>query len=98
VARNARYCTKFRRRREGKTDYRARKAFILSGKPRLVTRTSINNTTAQIIVAKPTGDQVLVSAHSRELAKKYGWKVIDGTQTPSMVQMELWETIVSVLQ
>jgi len=34
----------------------------------------------------------------RRLAKKYGWKVIDGTQTPSMVQMELWETIVSALE
>jgi large subunit ribosomal protein L18 len=78
VARNSRYCTKFRRRREGKTDYRARKAFILSGKPRLVTRTSINNTIAQIVVAKPRGDEVLVSAHSRELAKKYGWKAPRG--------------------
>jgi large subunit ribosomal protein L18 len=78
VARNSRYCSKFRRRREGKTDYKARKAFILSGKPRLVTRTSINNTIAQIIVAKPRGDQVLVSAHSRELAKKYGWKAPRG--------------------
>jgi len=78
VAKNSRYCTKFRRRREGKTDYKARKAFILSGKPRLVTRTSINNTTAQIILAKPRGDQVLISAHSRELAKKYGWKAPRG--------------------
>jgi large subunit ribosomal protein L18 len=78
VTRNSRYCPKFRRRREGKTDYRTRKAFILSGKARLVTRTSINNTIAQIIVAKPRGDHVLVSAHSRELAKKYGWKAPRG--------------------
>lgn len=78
MARNARYCTKFRRRIEGKTDYRARKAFLLSGKPRLVTRSSINNIIAQIIIAKPTGDQVLVSAHSKELTKKYGWKAPRG--------------------
>jgi large subunit ribosomal protein L18 len=78
VARNSRYCTKFRRRREGKTDYRARKAFLLSGKPRFVTRSSINNVIAQIVVAKPNGDQVLVSAHSRELTKKYGWKAPRG--------------------
>jgi large subunit ribosomal protein L18 len=77
MARNARYCTKFRRRREGKTDYHARKAFVLSGMPRLVTRTSINNIIAQIIVAKPKGDEVLVSAHSRELVK-YGWKAPRG--------------------
>jgi len=77
VARNARYCTKFRRRREGKTDYKARKALIISGRPRLVTRVSINNVIAQVIVAKPKGDEVLVSAHSRELGK-FGWKAPRG--------------------
>jgi large subunit ribosomal protein L18 len=77
VARDSRYCTKFRRRREGKTDYHARKALVLSGKLRLVTRTSINNIIAQIIVARPKGDEVLVSAHSRELVK-YGWKAPRG--------------------
>jgi large subunit ribosomal protein L18 len=78
MARNSTYCTPFRRRKEGKTDYRARKAFIVSGKPRLVVRSSINNITAQIIVAKPHGDEVLVSAHSRELTDKYGWKAPRG--------------------
>ncbi len=77
MAKNSRYCTKFRRRREGKTDYKARRALIVSGRPRLVTRTSINNIIAQVIAAKPEGDQVLVSAHSRELAK-YGWKAPRG--------------------
>jgi large subunit ribosomal protein L18 len=77
VAKNARYCTKFRRRIEGKTDYKARRALIVSGKPRLVTRTSINNIIAQVIAAKPKGDEVLISAHSRELMK-YGWKVPRG--------------------
>lgn len=77
MARDSRYCTKFRRRREGKTDYHARKAFVISGVPRLVTRTSINNIIAQVVVAKPKGDEVLVSAHSRELVK-YGWKAPRG--------------------
>jgi len=77
VAKNSRYCTKFRRRREGKTDYKARRALIVSGRPRLVTRTSINNVIAQVIAAKPKGDEVLVSAHSRELGK-YGWKAPRG--------------------
>ena len=71
MAKNARYCAPFRRRRQGKTDYKARKAFLLSGKPRLVTRTSINNTVAQIVVARPKGDEVLVCANSMELAKKW---------------------------
>ena len=74
MAKNSRYCVPFRRRREGKTDYKAREAFVLSGKPRLVARGTLDNMIAQIIVAKPIGDEVLVSAHSKELAKKYGWK------------------------
>jgi len=60
VAKNSRYCAPFRRRQEGKTDYRAREAFLLSGKPRLVARSSLNNMVAQIVVAKPKGDEVLV--------------------------------------
>jgi large subunit ribosomal protein L18 len=78
MTRGSRYCAPFRRRKEGKTDYRARRAFLASGKPRLVTRSSTNNITAQIVIAKPGGDDVLVSAHSRELAKKYGWKAPRG--------------------
>jgi len=74
MAKGSRYCVPFRRRRQGKTDYRMRRAFIVSGKPRLTVRSSINNVTAQIIVAKPHADEVLVSAHSKELAKNYGWK------------------------
>jgi large subunit ribosomal protein L18 len=78
MAKNSRYCTPYRRRKEGKTDYQARKAFVLSGKPRVVVRGSLKNVIAQIVVAKPEGDEVLVSAHSRELAKKYGWKAPRG--------------------
>jgi large subunit ribosomal protein L18 len=51
---------------------------VLSGKPRLVARCSLKNVTAQIVVAKPYGDEVLASAHSRELKKKYGWKAPTG--------------------
>ncbi len=77
MATNSRYCVQFRRRKEGKTDYKARKALVISGKPRLVVRSSVKNVIAQIIVAKPHGDEVLVSAHSREL-KKYEWKANAG--------------------
>ena len=78
MGRGSRYRTPFRRRKEGKTDYRARKALVLSRKPRLVARSSINNIVAQVIVAKPRGDEVLVSAQSRELTRKYGWKAPRG--------------------
>ena len=74
MAKNARYCVPYRRRREARTDYRARRALVLSGIPRLVARNSIKNTIAEIILAKPEGDHVLVAAHSKELAKRFGWK------------------------
>jgi len=78
MARGPRYRVPFQRRKMGKTDYKKRKALVLSGKPRLVARFSLRNVVAQIVVAKPHGDEVLVSAHSRELTKKYGWKAPNG--------------------
>ncbi len=78
MARGSTYRVPLRRRREGKTDYQARKALVLSGKPRLVTRSTNRNVTAQIVVAKPHGDEVLATAHSNELKKKYGWKAPTG--------------------
>ncbi|NWG10372.1 50S ribosomal protein L18 [Candidatus Bathyarchaeota archaeon] len=77
MAKSSSYRLPLHRRIEGKTDYYARKALVLSGKPRLVARTSLKNAIAQIIVAKPRGDEVLISAHSREL-KEYGWNAPDG--------------------
>jgi large subunit ribosomal protein L18 len=77
MARGSTYRVPPRRRREGKTDYQARKALVLSRRPRLVARNTSKNIVAQIIVAKPHGDEVLVAAHSREL-RKYGWKAPTG--------------------
>lgn len=37
MAKSANYRVQLRRRREGKTDYQARKGLVISGKPRLVT-------------------------------------------------------------
>ena len=78
MARSGNYRVQLRRRREGKTDYQARKALVLSGKPRLVTRGSLKNITVQISIAKPNGDEVLASANSHELGKSYGWKAPSG--------------------
>jgi len=78
MANSANYRVQVRRRREGKTDYQARKAMVISRRARLVARPSIKNVTAQIIIAKPQGDQVLAAANSRELVKKYGWKAATG--------------------
>ncbi|MHA1607641.1 MAG: 50S ribosomal protein L18 [Candidatus Freyarchaeota archaeon] len=74
MARGARYRVPFRRRREGKTNYRLRRKLILSKLPRVVVRGSLNNITVQLIEPSFGGDKVLFSAHSRELMKKYGWK------------------------
>jgi large subunit ribosomal protein L18 len=68
------YRVPFRRRREGKTDYRSRKALVLSRLPRLVVRRTLKNIFVQIVKAEVAGDKVVVSAHSRELAKTYGWQ------------------------
>lgn len=73
-----RFQTKFRRRREGKTDYRARKRLAAQSKDkynspryRLVVRFSNKYVQAQIIYAEMTGDKVVCSAHSSEL-RNYG--------------------------
>ncbi len=78
MAKGPRYCVPFRRRRKGKTDYKARKALLLSGKPRLVVRDSLNNMIAQIIIAKADGDEVAASAHTRQLTRDHGWKAPTG--------------------
>ncbi|TRO45683.1 50S ribosomal protein L18 [Candidatus Bathyarchaeota archaeon] len=78
MARDSRYRVQLRRRREGKTDYQARQAMVVSSKPRLVVRKSIKNMVAQVVVAKPKGDDVLVSAQSNELSLNFGWKASTG--------------------
>lgn len=68
------YRVPFRRRREGKTDYRSRRALVLSRLPRLVVRRTLNHMIVQVVEAEVAGDHVVVSAHSCELAKIYGWQ------------------------
>jgi len=67
------YVPIYRRRRMGATDYRARKKMITSSVPLLAVRISSKNVTAQFIRPKTEGDEVVSSAHSRNL-KKLGWK------------------------
>jgi len=61
-----------RRRREGVTDYRARKRAITSQRPLLVVRISNKNVSCQFIRPAVKGDVVLSATHSKELAK-LGW-------------------------
>jgi large subunit ribosomal protein L5e len=76
-----RYQVKYKRRREGKTDYRARIRLINQDKNkyntpkfRLVVRFSNNDIVAQIISASITGDMVLAAAYAHELPQ-YGLEV-----------------------
>jgi len=76
-----RFQVKFRRRREGKTDYYARKRLIVqdknkynSPKYRLVVRFSNKDITCQISSATTEGDRILAAAYSHELPH-FGIKV-----------------------
>lgn len=76
-----RFQVKFRRRREGKTDYRQRMKLIVqdknkykSPKYRLVVRITNRFVICQIVYAEIIGDKVLCSANSKEL-EKYGLPV-----------------------
>ena len=64
---------KYKRKREGKTDYRKRILLLKSRKLRLVIRKSLNNILLQIIEYSPDGDKILTSTHSNQL-KKFNWK------------------------
>ena len=80
MAHGSRYKVAFRRRREGKTDYHARLRLVDLDKSRLVVRISNNHVIAQIINVAESGDETVVSAHSKEL-QKLGW--LAGTKNTS---------------
>lgn len=72
MANGPRYKVPFRRRREGRTDYRQRARLLRARVPRAVVRISLRNVSVQIVNYDPQGDQVIATAHSRELAGM-GW-------------------------
>ncbi len=71
---NTRYTVKFRRRREGKTDYHRRVKLLTSQKSLLVFRKLSRTLIGQITQFNPKGDKILVNVNSKEL-EKYGWKL-----------------------
>lgn len=73
MATGPRYRIAFRRRREGKTNYRRRRALVLSDLPRFVVRCTLRRVITQMIRPEIVGDKVLVSADSSELAERLGW-------------------------
>lgn len=73
MAYNARYKVDYRRKREGKTNYKRRLGLLKSGKSRLVVRKSNRYITAQIVNYNAEGDKVILTIRSNEL-KKFNWK------------------------
>lgn len=75
-----RFQVKFRRRREGKTDYYARKRLVVQDKNkyatpkyRIIVRITNKDVICQVATAKIEGDQIICSAYSHELPR-YGVK------------------------
>ncbi len=62
-----RFRVHFRRRREGRTDYRARLKLLKSGLPRAVVRLSERRVRVSVVEFDPAGDRVLATADSSEL-------------------------------
>ena len=71
----------FRRKLEGKTNYRKRLDLLKSGRVRVVVRRSLKNITVQAVEYHPSGDKTLLSVSSKHL-KEYGWKGY-GRNTPA---------------
>ena len=72
MADGPRYNIPFKRRKQGKTDYKRRLALLKSRKVRAVVRKSLSGTTVQMVEFTPNGDLVLCGASYTDL-RKIGW-------------------------
>ena len=88
MAKGPRYRVPYRRRREHKTDYKARRVLATSSIPRFVVRPSNRNIIVQIVRSEFEGDYVLTQTSSAELAKRFGW-LGGGKNTPAAYLMGL---------
>ena len=80
MATKATFKTKFRRRRQGKTNYEKRLAMVKSKLLRVVIRKTNKRIIAQVVKFNPKGDEILVTADSNELNK---YKFYGTNNTPS---------------
>lgn len=62
----------YRRKTEGRTNYKKRLKLLVSGTPRIVVRKTNKNIIVQLVKYAENGDNVIVTANSFEL-KKLGW-------------------------
>lgn len=70
---NSKHLSHFRRRVEGKTNYKKRLNLLISGKPRMVVRRSNTKMIAQIVTSVHGQDKTVVAVDSSSLVK-HGWK------------------------
>ncbi len=63
----------YKRRREGKTNYKKRLKLVSSGKPRFIVRISNKYVTCQVTKFKPEGDITVCTFNSKKLSD-YGFK------------------------
>ena len=77
MAKNKTYVVKFKRVREGKTNYTKRLKYIASNKPRIVIRKSLKNILIQSIEYNEIGDKIVDTVKSTDL-RKYGWDLPTG--------------------
>ena len=73
MATGPRYKVAFRRRRENRTDYYARRKLLAAREARAIVRRSNKNITIQFAEFDMEGDRVLAAASTREL-KALGWE------------------------
>lgn len=82
MAKGPRYRVPYRRRREKKTDYAARRVLATADRPRVVVRVSGKNILVQVVRSAIEGDYVIAQTSSKELKKSYGW-VASGKNVPA---------------
>ena len=64
---------RFKRRRDGETDYRRRMKLLKGETPRAVVRISNTQTICQLVEFNPDGDIVIASVNGKALVDKYSW-------------------------
>lgn len=72
MATKTRTAVRYRRKREGRTNYRKRLELLKGRKIRFVVRKTSTQAVLQLVKYEPDGDKVLVTVRSSEL-KKHGW-------------------------
>lgn len=76
---------KYKRKNKGQTNYKKRLELIKSKKVRLVVRKSLKNIIAQLVEYHPNGDKVIISAHTKELTKKYNFPAKRNTPSAYLI-------------